>query len=110
MSDYSTFECYGGLTKISNRMIFGNFKVNSGKINAHLLGSGSGSEFKQFNGEVHIDQYITNYHENYREYIIEGKVSTESFINASSLYGGTFEETHNITEEELEEKIDFGRC
>lgn len=100
-------------------MIFNTFEVTGGTINAHLLGSGSGSKILMYQGKIVMDKFITDVSEPYYneetndfvlfEYITSDGVSKESALGTSTIYGGDIVETHNATVEELK-KISFGRA
>nr|WP_308742421.1 hypothetical protein [uncultured Anaerocolumna sp.] len=114
VTDVSNFTISNGEVNINNRMIFNTFEVTGGTINAHLLGSGTGSKIIMYQGKVVMDQFITDYsnlgYDTVFEYITpDGSVSKESALDTSNIYGGEIIETHNVTIEELK-KISFGRC
>ncbi|WP_097015419.1 hypothetical protein [Anaerocolumna aminovalerica] len=114
VTDVSNFTISNGEVNINNRMIFNTFEVTGGTINAHLLGSGTGSKIIMYQGKIVMDQFITDYsnlgYDTVFEYITpDGSVSKESALDTSNIYGGEIIETHNVTIEELK-KISFGRC
>lgn len=118
VQDWSHFYITNGVVNVSNRMIFGSFFVTGGTVNTHLLGSGSGTAVLMYGGEVHMDQFITDYLNWYSndsrseggfQYKTPDGVSKESALNMDYIMGGKVIETHNVTIEELE-KILFGRC
>lgn len=114
VTDVSNFTISNGEVSINNQMIFNTFEVTGGTINAHLLGSGTGSKIIMYQGKIVMDQFITDYsnlgYDTVFEYITpDGSVSKESALDTSNIYGGEIIETHNVTIEELK-KISFGRC
>ncbi len=111
--DASNFTISNGEVNISNRMIINAFEVTGGTINAHLLGSGRGSEIFMYQGKIVMDQFITNYanmeYDLAFEYKTPDGVSKESALDTSNIYGGEIIETHKVTIEELD-KISYGSC
>lgn len=108
--DQSTFIATGGTVMISQRLIFGKVLIYGGNTKVHLLGSGSGTQLYQFAGDLVMDKFITyiDGEPPYR-YIIDGKVNKESAINIKNLYGGSIQESNEVSVEELQ-KISIGRC
>lgn len=115
--DYSRFTITNGEVRVSNRMIFSRFDITGGTINAHLLGSGSGTSIYMYQGKLVMDKFITNYYEvfeegskanTWREDLKSGGASTLSALQSAVIYGGEVKETNNVTVEEMN-KIMFGR-
>lgn len=110
------FMITNGEVNVSKRIIFTNFTIIGGSMNVHLLGSGYGTDFTMYGGDVLMDQFITNYSSYYDkekgkytefQYETSNGVSKESLLNKSTLFGGNIKETHNVSVNELK-KILYG--
>lgn len=112
--DGSRFTITNGEVTVSNRMIFSRFDITGGTVNAHLLGSGSGTSIYMYQGKLVMDKFITNYFEvfeeesTWREDLKSEGASAVSALKSAVIYGGEVKETNNVTVEEMN-KIMFGR-
>lgn len=112
--DISTLVITGGKVTVKNRLIYDNFYVYGGELNAHIMGAGSGTDLIQYGGNIVIDRFVTNFHLrdelDIRSYTYDFKTGQMegSAIDQEYLFGGTITETKDVTNEELK-AISYGR-